>query len=162
MLKQFLKITIASLVIALSCLALPNKPLACTFFKNADPVEWAELATSIVDATVYEIHQRPLKRLSLNDAQPIFSDPWVLKLHVHRTIRGEVVEFREVATRILNTTIVDESYVAALMEQRKEFAILDVPYLNNTETLSPMQKLGSPPQMGIRVFDEAGHEIDEI
>lgn len=123
-------------------------------FGDADPAFWSEHATSIVEASMYGFEQKPLTWGEDQDTNVKYPDPWVLKLHVHRTIRGNPVEFREVATRILNTTIVDETYLSDLLGQRREFAILEA---------SGMPPEYNPPHLQDGyVVDAKDDPIDEI
>jgi len=94
--------------------------------------------------------------------RPEYPDPWVLKLNVHRTLRGDKLESREVATRIFNTTIVDGAFIADLVGQRMEFAIVDVPYAEFSDTFLGSETPAFPVQDGIHVLDANGEGIDEI
>ncbi len=135
---------------------------ACMFFDKADPIYWSKLATSIVDASVVSFEKKSLRTDRSNRSHNFHPETWVLRLRVHRTIRGDHSDFREVATRSLNTTIVDRNYLRELLNQRSEFAILDAPYQNPTEVTQSLQSFGYPPEIGVHVVDSKGDEIDEI
>lgn len=114
MIRTFKRILFTAATVTFSSLGLSNHAHACMTFDQADPVFWSEHATSIVDATIFGFEKRQLAKGGVDDMRPEYPDPWVLKLNVHRTLRGNKLESREVATRIFNTTIVDGAFIADL------------------------------------------------
>lgn len=151
-----------TLTVAFLCVAFPSYVSACMFSVHANPIYWSEQATSIVDATVYGFEQRPLANTGGRKRGAKNLDSWVLKLQVHRTLRGKELSSREVATRFLSTTSVDEAYVAALVGLRSEFAILDAPYSNPSHISKSLPDFDFPLQNDVHVFDRNGEAIDEI
>lgn len=162
MLKLSRHPTIAAAAIIFITSSLPNHAGACMVFSEADPAYWAEHSTSIVDATVYDFEQRPLVQGIRGETRSEYPNSWVLKLNVHKTLRGEMFEKREVATRFLNSTTVDEAFVSNLLGQRREIAIVGVPYAERSSTFPGSDEPDFLMQDGVHVFDANGDEIDEI
>ncbi|WP_298360002.1 hypothetical protein [uncultured Litoreibacter sp.] len=160
--KLVVRLLLSAATITYSSLGFPNQARACMIFGQADPVYWSEHATSIVDATIFGYYQRPLARSGVEHLESEYPDPWVLKLNVHRTLRGDGLERREVATRFLNTTIVDEAFIAGFVGHRREFAIVDVPYVDFPSTFPASYTSSFLVQDGVHVLDSNGEEIDEI
>lgn len=151
-----------ALAIVFLSVVFPSYVSACMIFGSPDSAYWSEHATSIVDATVYGFDQKPLTLVGQQETGTEYPDPWVLELRVHRTLRGDALDFREIATRVLNTTIVDKAYIANLVGQRSEFAILDVPYTNFSGDIASLPQFDFPPRNGAHVLDVNGEATDEI
>ncbi|MEP3844614.1 MAG: hypothetical protein ABJM43_04650 [Paracoccaceae bacterium] len=160
--KSYARTLLGTAAIALSAVAFPSQMHACMLFDEPDPAFWSEHATSIVEASIYAFETRPLNWGKKQDTSVSYPDPWVLKLHVHRTIRGNSVEFREVATRILNTTIVDATYISDLIGHRREFAILDAPNSWSLETNGMLPENNPPHLQDVYVVDAKGDPVGEI
>jgi|GEM_PF-4208856 len=134
MAKPRLTQTLPALITA-AFLTLGGSANACMMFSDPDPAFWEAHATTIVDATVLDYKRDGFWR----------DGNWVLALDVHAVLRGEQTRAMKVVTRMLNTTIVDRSYVKDLLGKRAEFALLHpcmtpVPALNGIQPM-PGNKL---------------------
>ena len=140
----------------------PNHANACARFGPPDKGFWTEHATIIVDATVEGFYRKPLGKGETFGIGYQETETWVLKLNVHKTLRGAELRTRHVATRFSNTTIVDEEYVDALVGYRREFALVNYTHKNSSafsttsleDEFPPRDDL-LPPHDGIFVMGES-------
>lgn len=165
----FVRTRFLAATIAFSLATVSVQAEACMFIDPADERFWATHATSIVDATIVGFDEMPLtKRWSWGTSDQ-GATTWVLKLKVHKTIRGNDSDVRFVATRFWNTTIVDEVSISELVGRRREFALVD-PSSSNSKLFSSKsawdvisKDLNTFPRHdGFRVIGANGSPLDEI
>lgn len=57
------------------------------------------------------------------ETDPNKFETWVIRIEIHKTLRGQNKAFRDVATRYFSTTIVNDAYLQNLIGKRREFAL---------------------------------------
>ncbi|WP_299845321.1 hypothetical protein [uncultured Jannaschia sp.] len=124
MISEVLRKNIPALIIFSLLLAVPEGAKACAMFRQPDRDFWASNASAIVDATVVDVTQSLLIETEPSSSSSQKENTWILQLKVHDVIKGDTSDTLFVATRVWNTTIVDDRYVLGLVRLRREFALV--------------------------------------
>lgn len=124
MISEILRRNMSALAIFSLLLAVPEGAKACAMFYQPDQDFWTSSASTIVDATVVDVTQSRLNEIEPSSSSSQEQNTWVLHLKVHNVIRGDASDTLFVATRVWNTTIVDDQYALGLVGLRREFALV--------------------------------------
>lgn len=163
--RSFSTVTASLMILLGSMTALQ----ACYTIGDASGDFWNEHATVIVDATLADFSRAPLVMPGSIDEPYQGPTTWLLELDVHGVRRGSAVDQIFVATRFMQTTIVNRIYLSKLLGMRSEYALVaqsgetEGAFASDSENLFDKREDGFlPPHDGFHVLSSDGEPALEL